>query len=288
MITFAAIQMNSTSHVAENLQHTKKLIKRAVAQKAKLIVLPENFAYIGNTVTPVLQQVRDELAEAPSLLMIAETYGVGPIQDFLKSVAKEYQIYLVGGTIPLTTPNDNKTLPQKIYSSSLLYDPDGNCIARYDKIHLFDVCVNEKEQYLESKVFQSGKEIVVANTAIGNIGLSVCYDLRFPELYRQMLEKNVEIITVPSAFTYTTGKAHWEVLVRARAIENLCYVIAPNQVGIHSNDRQTYGHSMIVNHWGQALAQKNKGEGVVTAKFDKIELARRRQTFPVLTHRKCY
>ena len=269
MINVAAIQMVSTDAVAENLELAGKLIAEAVAKKAKLVTLPENFPLMGK--------------EDAERLAIKETFGDGPLQSFLSEQARQHQIYLLGGTIPLQSDKPNKVFP-----ASLLYDPNGECIAHYDKIHLFDVLVDESngESYRESDVFEAGNKIVVAPTEIGNIGLSVCYDLRFPEMYRKMHEDNVQIITAPSAFTATTGEAHWESLLRTRAVENLCYVIASNQGGIHVNGRETWGHSMIVDPWGVILATVDKGPGVAIAAIDLDKQAKLRKMFPAITHMK--
>lgn len=267
MINVAAVQMVSTDTVTENLEIAAKLIAEAVAKQAKLVTLPENFPLMG-------KEDRDRLA-------IQEPFGNGTIQSFLSTQAKQYQIYLLGGTIPLQSEK-----PDKVYPASLLYDPNGNCIAHYDKIHLFDVLVDESndESYRESDAFEAGNEIVVAATDIGNIGLSVCYDLRFPELYRKMHEHNIQIITAPSAFTATTGKAHWESLLRTRAVENLCYVIASNQGGRHINERETWGHSMIVDPWGTILASVESGNGIAVATIDLEKQHHLRKTFPALSH----
>jgi len=269
MINVAALQMVSTDSVAENLESAAKLIAEAVSKQAKLVTLPENF--------PLMPK------EDSERLAIQETFAAGSIQTFLSEQAKQHQIYLLGGTIPLQTDN-----PDKVFPASLLFDPQGKCIAHYDKIHLFDVLVDESndESYCESDNFEPGNEIVVAPTEIGNIGLSVCYDLRFPEMYRKMHEHNVQIITAPSAFTATTGEAHWESLLRARAVENLCYVIASNQGGMHVNERETWGHSMIVDPWGSILASVEKGVGVAVAAIDLEKQAALRNTFPCLSHRK--
>ena len=198
------------------------------------LLLPENFPLMGH-------EEQDKVA-------ILEPFGQGPIQDFLSKQSQRHGIWLMGGTIPLQA-----SVANKVRATCLLYDPEGQCSSRYDKIHLFDVTVDEdsEESYQESNTLEAGNEIVVAETPFGNIGMSVCYDLRFPELYRAMLEYDVDIITVPSAFTATTGEAHWESLLRARAIENLSYVIASNQGGKHINDRETWGHSMIIDPWGK-------------------------------------
>ena len=269
MTYVAAIQMVSTDTVGKNLELTGKLIEEAAAKKAKLITLPENFPLMG-------KHDEDRLA-------ITETFNDGPLQLFLSEQSKRYKVWLLGGTIPLVSDN-----PEKVFATSLLFNPNGECIARYDKIHLFDVVLDENdgESYRESKTFKSGNDIVVAQTEIGNIGLSVCYDLRFPEMYRKMHNESVQIITAPSAFTATTGKAHWETLLKTRAIENLCYLIASNQGGVHANGRETWGHSMIVDPWGEILAEVKEETGIAIAKIDIEKQTNLRKRFPVLTHRK--
>ena len=269
MTYVAAIQMVSTDTVSKNLELAERLIEEAVSKKAKLITLPENFPLMGK---------RDE-----DRLAITESYNDGPLQLFLSEQSKRYKIWLLGGTIPLKSNN-----PEKVFATNLLFNPDGDCIARYDKIHLFDVMLDgrDEESYRESKTFESGNDVVVVKTEIGNIGLSVCYDLRFPEMYRKMHQKNVQIITAPSAFTATTGKAHWETLLRTRAIENLCYLIASNQSGVHANGRETWGHSMIVDPWGEILAEVKEETGVAIAKIDINKQINLRKRFPTLTHRK--
>ena len=269
MTYVAAIQMVSTDTVGKNLELTGKLIEEAAAKKAKLITLPENFPLMG-------KHDEDRLA-------ITETFNDGPLQLFLSEQSKRYKVWLLGGTIPLVSDN-----PEKVFATSLLFNPNGECIARYDKIHLFDVVLDKDdgESYRESKTFKPGNDIVVAQTEIGNIGLSVCYDLRFPEMYRKMHNKNVQIITAPSAFTATTGKAHWKTLLKTRAIENLCYLIASNQGGVHANGRETWGHSMIVDPWGEILAEVKEETGIAIAKIDIEKQTNLRKRFPVLTHRK--
>ena len=269
MTYVAAIQMVSTDAISKNLELAERLIEEAVSKKAKLITLPENFPLIGK---------RDE-----DRLAITESHNDGPLQLFLSEQSKRYKVWLLGGTIPLKSNN-----PEKVFATSLLFNPSGDCIARYDKIHLFDVMLDgrDEESYRESKTFESGNDVVVVKTEIGNIGLSVCYDLRFPEMYRKMHQKNVQIITAPSAFTATTGKAHWETLLRTRAIENLCYLIASNQGGIHVNGRETWGHSMIVDPWGEILAEVKEETGVAIAKIEINKQTNLRKRFPTLTHRK--
>ncbi len=269
MTNIATVQMVSTDNVGENLELAEKLIAEAVSKKAKLVTLPENFPLMGK--------------EDAQRLEIKENFGAGPIQSFLSEQAKQHKIFLLGGTIPLASHK-----PDKVYPASLLFDPKGECIAHYDKIHLFDVQVDEAndESYRESDNFEAGNKIVVAQTEIGNIGLSVCYDLRFPEMYRKMHDDDVQIITVPSAFTATTGEAHWESLLRTRAIENLCYVIASNQGGTHVNERKTWGHSMIIDPWGTILASVDQGSGVAVAAINLEKQANLRKIFPALSHRK--
>lgn len=267
MINAAAIQMVSTNTVTENLETAEKLIAEAVKKEAKLVTLPENF--------PLM------CIEDSERINIQEPFGDGLLQTFLSEQAKKHKIILLGGTIPLESEQ-----PEKVFPASLLYDSKGNCIAYYDKIHLFDVLLDEEnhEFYCESDAFMAGNNVVVANTEIGNIGLSICYDLRFPELYRKMHKHDVQIITVPAAFTATTGEAHWETLLRARAIENLCYVVASNQGGTHANGRETWGHSMIIDPWGTVLASVDKGIGIAVAQIDLEKQSRLRKTFPALSH----
>jgi len=267
----AAIQMASGSNVNANLNEAARLILEAVNMGAKLIILPENFALMA-------------IHPADSL-KIGETPGQGPLQDFLSQQAARHGVWLVGGTIPLATTNQYKHC-----ASALLFDHTGQCVARYDKMHLFDVTVTSEEHYCESETIESGSQVIVADTPYGRLGLAICYDLRFPELFRYMLQEGVELIAVPSAFTAVTGRAHWEVLVRARAIENLCYLIAANQGGYHVNGRETYGDSMIIDPWGVVLTRLNRGAGVICADIDKDKQLTTRRNFPVHEHRKiqCY
>lgn len=268
MVKAAAIQMVSVADVDSNLEAAGRLIREAADKGAELLVLPENFPFMG-------MQEQDKLG-------IREEFANGPIQQFLANQARTHGVWLIGGTIPLTA-----SVPDRIRAASLLYDPAGKCCARYDKIHLFDVAVEERDEvYNESSTIEGGDSLVVARTPFGNIGMSVCYDLRFPELYRSMLARDVNIITVPSAFTWTTGNAHWESLLRARAVENLCYVIASNQGGKHINNRETWGHSLVMNPWGDVLSVVEEGEGVAIADIDIRQLEILREKFPTLKHRK--
>lgn len=263
----AAIQMASSPNVSFNLMEAEKLIAEAAKRGAKLVALPENFALMGD----------HELDK----LKIKESDGSGPLQTFLSGVAKKYAVWVVGGTIPLTGDDENK-----VRAACLVYNEHGERVARYDKMHLFDVNVpGTAELYRESDSIEPGKETVVLDSPFGKIGLAVCYDLRFPEMFRNMLMMGMEILVIPSAFTAETGAAHWEVLLRARAIENLCYVIAPNQGGFHLNGRKTFGHSMIVDPWGVVLDCYKTGGGFVSADIDGERLEKVRAAFPALNHR---
>lgn len=268
MSRVAAIQMASGPNISANLYETDRLIGLAADAGAHLVVLPENFALMG-------MKEQDKVRAR-------EPEGKGPIQKFLAEQAKKHGIWLVGGTIPLEAEDENK-----IRAACLLYDDKGQQVARYDKVHLFDVRIEESaENYVESETIEPGGEVRVVETPFGRLGLAVCYDLRFPEMFRQMLQQNVELIAMPSAFTAITGKAHWEVLVRARAIENLCYLIAAGQGGYHANGRETHGDSMIVDPWGVVLDRLPRGSGIVVADLDLTRLKALRRSFPVLEHRK--
>jgi nitrilase len=211
---------------------------------------------------------------------VREDEGKGPIQQFLSETAEKHKIWLVGGSVPLASDDANK-----VRNSSLVYDDKGKLVARYDKIHLFGFEMG-KENYFEERTIEPGREVKVIDSPFGRIGLSICYDLRFPELYRAM--KDVDLILVPSAFTETTGKAHWETLIRARAIENLAYVLAPAQGGYHVNGRETHGDSMIVDPWGAVLDRLPRGSGVVVAGINPEYVQRLRKSLPALTHRKIH
>lgn len=267
MVRTAVIQMVSSTDVDENLAMAGELLAEAADDAARLAVLPENFPLMS-------RQERDKLA-------LRETDGDGPIQSFLADAARKHKMWLVGGTAPLAAES-----PDRIRAASLLYDDQGRRAARYDKIHLFDVEIDGGERYCESDCLEPGSEVKVAETPFARIGLSICYDVRFPELYRNMHDRGVELITIPSAFTATTGRAHWEILVRTRAVENLCYVIAANQGGSHANGRETWGHSMIVDPWGQVLAEVDYGAGVACADLDFGQMKQLRQRFPALSHRR--
>ena len=268
MSRLAAIQMASGPNVSANLTEAGRLISQSVDAGAELVVLPENFAFMG-------MQESDKVG-------ISEAPGSGAIQDFIAAQADKHRVWIVAGTIPLQTQDS-----QRVAAACLLFDSHGAQVARYDKVHLFDVKIEESEEtYNESLTTEAGKQISVVDTPFGRLGLAVCYDLRFPEIFRRMATESVEIIAIPSAFTAITGKAHWEVLLRARAIENLSYVIASAQGGYHVNSRETFGHSMIIDPWGRVLDCLPSGSGYVMAKMDKQQLETTRRNFPVLQHRK--
>lgn len=255
--------MTSGPDVAQNLEEAGRLIAIAAERGARLVAVPEYFAIMG-------LKDHDKVA-------VSEPQGKGPIQTFLAQTARKHRIWLVGGSLPLKTRDATK-----VRNSCLVYDDRGNLAARYDKIHLFGFKMG-REQYFEARTIEPGRGIRVVDTPLGRLGLSICYDLRFPELYRAM--KDVDIILVPAAFTETTGKAHWETLLRARAIENLAYVLAPAQAGYHPNGRQTHGDSMIVDPWGLVLDRLPEGAGVVVADVDPKYARRMRSGLPALRHR---
>jgi nitrilase len=266
----AAIQMVSTPDRDTNLQQARVLLEQAARAGAELAVLPEYFCLMG-------LQDSDKLA-------IQEPFGDGPMQSFLAGAARELKLWIVAGTLPLRAQQ-----PDRVYNSSLVYDPHGNCVARYDKIHLFRFD-NGRESYDESRVLNPGAtpvqfELHSRDGHRWQIGLSVCYDLRFPELYRSYARQGVDLLLVPSAFTFTTGQAHWEVLLRARAIENLAFVGAAAQGGLHANGRRTWGQSLLIDPWGEVLAQQAQGAGLVCVELDAGMLAERRGQLPALQHR---
>ncbi len=268
MSKVAAIQMASGPNVKANLAEAEKLIKIAVQQEAELVVLPENFAIMGMNESDKVK--------------IAEEYGSGLLQDYLKEIAIKYNIWLVGGTIPIQSEESGK-----VFATCLLLNSKGEVVARYDKIHLFDVTIEaSNESYTESETLSAGSNIAVVDTPFGCLGLAVCYDLRFPELFCAMVEKNMEICVIPSAFTSLTGRVHWESLLRSRAIENLSYMIAAGQGGYHVNGRETHGDSMIVDPWGQILNRLPHGTGVVVTDIDRTKLEHTRKMFPALQHKK--
>jgi nitrilase len=278
----AALQMVSTTHVEANLDTARRLIAEAARSGAALVALPEYFCLMGRS-------DRDKLE-------IAEASGDGPIQHMLSQAAREHEVWLIGGTLPIATDD-----PDRVLNANCVYAPDGALAARYDKIHLFKYD-NGRERYDEGAAIRAGAVLTTVQVAglpgaaaslqgsptaaTLRVGLSVCYDLRFPELYRALMHPPCDLISVPAAFTYTTGLAHWELLLRARAVENQCYVIAAAQGGTHENGRRTFGHSMVVDPWGVVLAVRPEGEGVVLADLDPARIAAVRQQLPALEHRR--
>jgi predicted amidohydrolase len=263
----AAIQMTSSHIVADNLSAAAVLLREAKDLGCDIACLPENFSFIG-------------LKDADKL-QVAERDGEGAVQSFLSDSARKLEMWILGGTIVIRGDSD-----RRVANSSLLIDANGKRVARYDKIHLFDVTIpGRDEQYRESTHVVPGREPVVADTPVGRLGLSVCYDMRFPELYRDLVSRGAEWLAMPAAFTVPTGRAHWETLLRARAIENLCYVVAPAQSGTHTSGRETYGDSLIVDYWGQVLSRLARGTGVITAEFDLAQEAETRARFPALDNR---
>lgn len=263
-LRIAAVQMVSASEVAPNLEAAGRLIAAAAAAGARLVALPENFYIIG----------RHEADK----VKIREPDGRGPIQDFLSSSSRKHKVWIVGGTVPLETKN-----PNLIRSACLVYDDTGRRVARYDKMHIFRFESGE-ERYDESRTVEPGERPVAIESPFGRLALSVCYDMRFPELYRGL--GAFDVMFVPSAFTVPTGVAHWETLLRARAIENLAYVVAPAQGGVHDGGRATYGHTMIVDPWGEVLGVRVKGEGVVLAEMDLDHIQKLRSSLPALSNRR--
>ena len=265
----AAIQMVSAPEVATNLASAGRLIAEAAAQGAHLVALPEYFCILGRHETDKVK-VAERDAQDPG--------GGGPIQSFLAEAALRNKVWLMGGTLPMVSED-----PARVRSSNLVFDASGNRVARYDKIHLFSFRQGA-ENYDETRTMQPGSLPVVIESPFGRLGLSVCYDVRFPELYRS--KEPIDLWFVPSAFTSTTGSAHWATLLRARAIENLCYVVAPAQGGVHPNGRRTHGHTMIVGPWGEVLAEQAEGEAVVIADIDPTRIKEVRGSLPALDNRR--
>lgn len=271
-MNLAVIQMVSQDDVLTNLRLARRMLERAAQGGARLVVLPENFAAMG----------RRDLAAIGR----AEALGEGPILPWLKQAARDLSLWIVAGTLPLPPDDDAEGKPR---ACSLLIDEDGERAARYDKLHLFDVDVSDNRgRYRESDDFAHGQRIVVADTPVGRLGLTVCYDLRFPELYSALREAGAELISAPAAFTAVTGAAHWQVLIRARAIETQCYLLAAGQGGEHPGPRQTFGHSAIVDPWGVVLAEQEQGEAALLASRDAAEQAAIRQRMPVQQHRRLF
>jgi len=263
----AAVQMTSVASVARNLETARRLLQQCREGGACLAVLPENFSFMGRT-----EAERRE---------VVETDGDGPVQAAVAAMARELGLWIVAGTQPIAVPDEARPA-----NACIVYDAGGRRVARYDKIHLFDVDLPDgREGYRESSNAVPGAQPVTVDTPAGRVGLTVCYDLRFPELYRRLVSEGAEIFSVPSAFTGPTGRAHWEVLLRARAIEDLSFVIAAAQTGIHDNGRETYGDSMIADYWGRILKRLPRGSGVVLAPLDRERQAATRQSFPALAHR---
>ncbi len=268
MTKVAAVQLTSSTDAQTNLERVDHYLSVLSHEQVQLAVLPEDFACLG--------------ASEEQRLSLRETFGRGRLQTFLSECAKKYKLWLVGGTIPLKGVDANKSR-----SSTLVFDDNGICKARYDKVHLFDVSVaDQRGIYRESLHTEPGTEIVVLDSPLGRLGLAVCYDLRFPELFRRMHRLQVDVMAIPAAFTAVTGRAHWEVLLRARAIENLSYVIAAAQWGKHMSGRETYGDSMVVSPWGDILARRENEPGVITADLDFEFQASVRKNFPAIEHAK--
>jgi predicted amidohydrolase len=269
-VRVAAIQMNSGADVDENLKLTERLLAEAAADACTLCVLPENFALMA-------QRGRDKAA-------VAEEPGEGPIQTFLAEASRRHGIWIVAGSMPLVSP---EITANRVYGACPVYNAEGELQSTYRKIHLFDVdLVDKQESYRESRSMYPGDEIVTVDTPCGRVGLTICYDLRFPELFRQLVDAGATVFTVPAAFTATTGAAHWHTLLRARAIENLAYVIAPGQFGMHPDGRATYGHSVIIDPWGRVLAEAADGNCHVAADIDVDLPAQLRSEFPALANRR--
>lgn len=262
----AVIQMNSQTDLEQNLTQANNFIQEAVEQGAEVIGLPENFAFLGGL--SMRMKRADEIADR--------------VPSFLSEAARENGIYLVGGSYPVPTPEG------KVFNHATVYSPKGEKLAGYNKVHLFDVELSEKEAYRESDYVEPGKakSVVLQDANIGNWGLSVCYDLRFPEFYRKLVEDGADILSVPSAFTYTTGQDHWQALLRARAIENTCYVFAPAQTGLHGKNRKTWGHAMIIDPWGSILADSGTEPGIAMAEINPNRLKEVRTQIPSLEHRR--
>ncbi len=261
----AALQMTSVPDLEKNLAQAEDLIDLAVRQGAELITLPENFSFLGDEAAKVSQ--------APKICEASEA--------FLKKMAQRYQVTLLGGGYPVPTDGD------KVYNTALLVAPDGSELLRYEKAHLFDVNVPDGNTYRESNTVVSGKRLphVYASKTLGHLGVSVCYDVRFPELYRHLAQMGAEVMIVPAAFTAFTGKDHWQVLLQARAIENTCYVLAPAQTGFHNSRRQSHGHAVVIDPWGMILADAGTKPGVAIAEINPARLSQVRQQMPALQHR---
>ena len=263
----AAIQMNSSDDSNANLEKTKSLVSEAQSEGAKICFLPENFAFMGHP---------RELLNS-----VMEDKDSGPIQDAISQLARDEKVWIIAGSIPIKDLETGKSL-----SRSITFNDVGDVVGYYDKIHLFDVEVSEEEAYRESSYIASGEDLVTTTVEEMMFGLTICYDMRFPELYRALSQRGAEIFSIPSAFTVPTGRAHWHTLLRARAIENLAWVIAPAQVGRHPHGRETYGHSLIVGPWGELIGERSDSPGVVLATINRDAAKQKRARFPSLTHRR--
>lgn len=270
----AAIQMNSGDSKLKNLNTVERLVEDAVRHhQARLVLLPENFSLFDGTAA--LELGRQQATKA------------GDVRRFISSLAARLNVWIVAGSIPCSVRSDGSDVVDRVRSACWVFDHTGEEVSRYDKIHLFDVDVGDSYgSYRESSQFEAGTSAEVVDSPAGMLGLSICYDLRFPELYALLSNKGAQVITVPAAFTHKTGEGHWEVLLRARAIENQCYVIAANQTGVHSKGRETWGHSMIIDPWGKVLAVAEEGEGVISADIDLGALSEFRAAMPVSSHRR--
>jgi deaminated glutathione amidase len=262
-VRVAALQMVSAADVAANLATAGALIAEAAEAGARLVLLPEYFCFLGH-------KDRDKVA-------LRETPGAGPIQAFLADAARRHRVWIIGGTVPLVAPQ-----PERVLNTTLVFDDTGRLAARYDKIHLFSFS-KDQDHFDEARTIRPGAEIQAFDSPAGRVGLSICYDLRFPELYRAL--GDCALMVVPSAFTYTTGRAHWALLLRARAIENQCYVLAAAQGGTHENGRRTWGHTMLIDPWGEIVAQREEGAGIVCGEIDPARIAEVRASLPALRHR---
>ncbi|OGT41338.1 MAG: hypothetical protein A3F13_01370 [Gammaproteobacteria bacterium RIFCSPHIGHO2_12_FULL_40_19] len=268
MSILSAVQMCSSGNVDTNLKLASQYIRAAAANGAKMVVLPEMFACIGKN--PV------------DALSIKEKFGSGKIQDFISSVAAQCNIWIVAGTIPIACENSTK-----VSAACIVFDANGNAVARYDKMHLFDAIISEKEAYKESDTTEPGSNIVVVDTPLGRLGLAVCYDIRFPALFTALRNRGAEIIAIPAAFTVKTGEAHWKILLQARAVENFCFLVAACQGGSHASGRKTYGHSMIIEPWGTVLQEVLVSENpLIYAEIDLKKLYEIRKLMPVHQHQK--
>ena len=266
--------MASGPDLKENLAEATRLIRDAAKSGAQMVVLPESFFLMAMHDSEYIDAVEEQ--------------GNGIIQESLKQCAIDNKVWIVAGTVPLKPNNLESEVTNKVSAASLMFNDKGEIVARYNKIHLFDVDVEGDTPYRESDTFEAGKDIVVVDTPFGKIGMSICYDLRFPMLYQEMVKRGAEIFLVPAAFTHTTGKMHWEPLLKARAIENQCYVIAPAQVGHHANGRQTYGNTIAIDYLGQVKGLCLKGTGFITISIDLEAQRKLRNSFPVLKHSKLF